>query len=151
MTPRVLLLFTLGLLLAADEPKDEASKKDLQQLQGTWLLVSAERDGKKVSEDDVKNVTLVVSGNKFKFLKGAEVGTASEGTFKVDATKKPKTTESTADAGPDKGKKFLGIYEIESADLHKVCFAPPGKDRPTEFASKAGSGNILQVWKREKK
>jgi uncharacterized protein (TIGR03067 family) len=52
--------------------------------------------------------------------------------------------------GPDKGKTFLGIYEL-SGDDYKVCFAPAGKGRPVEFSSKEGSGNILQVWKRGKK
>ena len=150
MKRRALLLVTVGLLLAADAPKDHAGKKDLEQLQGTWLLVSAERDGKKVADDEVKKVKLVVTGNKFCFLSGSEVGTSAEGTFTLDATKKPKATDSTANAGPDKGKTFFGIYDIEG-DTHKVCFAPPGKDRPKEFATKAGSGHIVQVWKREKK
>jgi uncharacterized protein (TIGR03067 family) len=150
MRHRALLIGLIGLLLAADAAKDEASKKDLEQLQGTWLLVSAERDGKKASEEEVKKVKLVVTGNKFRFLSGAEVGTSAEGTFTIDATKKPKATDSTANSGDDKGKTFLGIYDIEG-DTHKVCFAPPGKDRPKEFATKAGSGHIFQVWKREKK
>jgi len=51
--------------------------------------------------------------------------------------------------GPDKGKTLLGIYEL-SDDAYKVCFAAPGKDRPTEFNSKEGSGNRLIVMKREK-
>jgi len=45
---------------------------------------------------------------------------------------------------------MLGIYELEP-DSYKVCFAPAGKPRPTEFASTPGSGQILQLWKRQKK
>ena len=36
-------------------------------------------------------------------------------------------------------------------DRHKICFAEQGKPRPTAFASEPGSGNLLQVWKREAK
>jgi uncharacterized protein (TIGR03067 family) len=43
----------------------------------------------------------------------------------------------------------LGIYELDG-DRYKVCFAPAGKPRPSEFASKPGSGSLLQAWKRKK-
>jgi hypothetical protein len=41
-----------------------------------------------------------------------------------------------------------GIYELD-ADMYKVCFPPPGKDRPREFSSKAGSSHLFQIWKRQ--
>jgi len=150
MKRNVLAIIVVGLLVAADFPKDAATKKDFDALQGTWVLVSGERDGKKLSEETAKNTKLAVAGFKFLFVEGGEIGTASEGMFTLDATKKPKQTDSTATKGPDKGKVFLGIYDIEG-DMHKVCFAPPGKERPKEFSSKEGSGHIFQVWKREKK
>ena len=43
-----------------------------------------------------------------------------------------------------------GIYEIDG-DNYKVCFAPPGKDRPKEFSSKGDEGLTLSVWKKAKK
>ena len=48
-----------------------------------------------------------------------------------------------------KGKTTLSIYEIEG-DTLKICSVEPGKDRPTEFSSKPGSGHFLRVFKREK-
>jgi hypothetical protein len=33
---------------------------------------------------------------------------------------------------------------------YRVCFAPPGKPRPREFATKPGSSHTLHVWKRVK-
>ena len=39
---------------------------------------------------------------------------------------------------------MLGIYALEEGG-YKVCFAPAGKPRPTEFGSTPGSGYILQV------
>ena len=56
--------------------------------------------------------------------------------------------ESVQGAGPEKGKTYPGIVKVER-DLQTVCFAPPGKQRPTAFESKPGSGNLLQVWKRK--
>ena len=52
--------------------------------------------------------------------------------------------------GPAKGKPMLGIYQIDDK-VYKVCFALPGKPRPTEFSSTPGSGYILQSWQRQNK
>jgi uncharacterized protein (TIGR03067 family) len=137
-----------GLLIGADA-KDDESKKDVAKFQGTWQLVSGERDGKKFTEEEIKQSKLIIKGDTSRIPKG-NVGTNQEGTFALDASKKPKEIDSTTGTGPDKGKVWIGIYEVD-ADMLKVCFAPPGKERPKEFATKTGSGYILQVWKREKK
>jgi uncharacterized protein (TIGR03067 family) len=52
--------------------------------------------------------------------------------------------------GPMKGKKHLGIYELDG-DAFKSCFGAPDKERPNDFTSKAGDNRTLSVWKREKK
>jgi len=67
----------------------------------------------------------------------------------VDVAKKPKQLDITFTDGPDKGKTTLAIYELED-DTYKVCIDVGEKGRPTEFASKKGSGHVLQVLKREK-
>jgi len=54
------------------------------------------------------------------------------------------------DSTSSEKETVLGIYELER-DSYKVCFAPAGKPRPTEFASIRGSGQILQVWHRHEK
>src|SRR5207247_5926135 len=45
MRHRGLLLIAAGLLLAADAPKGDATKKELAKLLSTWRVQSAERDG----------------------------------------------------------------------------------------------------------
>lgn len=52
--------------------------------------------------------------------------------------------------GPFKGKTTLGIYKLEGNQF-TVCFAPPGKERPTEFSTTSGTGQFIHVWKRQKK
>jgi uncharacterized protein (TIGR03067 family) len=119
---------------------------DLDGMQGTWNLVSAMEDGNGLSEEKVKQTTIVVKGNTFRFPGLAEDATARAGTFKLDATKKPKEMDSTS----AEKEVMLGIYELEP-DSYKVCFAPAGKPRPSDFSSAPGSGQILQVWERQKK
>jgi uncharacterized protein (TIGR03067 family) len=119
---------------------------DLDGMQGTWNLVSAMEDGKALPQDKVKQTTIVVKGNTFHFPGLAEDATARAGTFKLDATKNPKEMDTTS----AEKEVMLGIYELEP-DSYKVCFAPAGKPRPTNFSSEPGSGQILQVWERQKK
>jgi hypothetical protein len=57
-------------------------------------------------------------------------------------------TTKTQD-GETRTIKVLGIYELDG-DTMKTCLAAPGKERPTEFSSKEGSGRMSYVWKREK-
>jgi len=146
-----LIIAAIGVSLAADNPQDPASKKDLDGLQGSWKLVSAMRDGKALPKDKVKKTTIVIKDDTFKddtfvFPDSAEYATSKEGTIKLDATTKPKQMDTTS----TEKEVMLGIYELDG-DRYKVCFAPTGKPRPSEFASKPGSGNLLQVWKRKKK
>jgi uncharacterized protein (TIGR03067 family) len=67
----------------------------------------------------------------------------------IDPSKSPKAIDYLMLAGPSKGEKQLGIYEIDG-DTLRFCFASPGKMRPTEFTAKKGSGNTLSTWKRDK-
>ena len=66
----------------------------------------------------------------------------------LDASKKPRAIDETITAGPNKGKVFSAIYEIDE-EQHRICFAAAGKERPTAFSS--GNGQLLQVWRRDKK
>jgi len=139
-----LIIASISVSLGSDNPQDPASKKDLNGLQGTWKLVSAMKDGEALPEDKVKNTSIVIKDDTFVFPESAEYATSKEGTIKLDATKKPKQMDAF-----DREKVMLGIYKLDG-DRYKVCFAPTGKPRPSEFASKPGSGNLLQVWKRKK-
>jgi uncharacterized protein (TIGR03067 family) len=129
---------------------DDATKKDLDAFKGVWTVVSAEKDGKKFTEEQYQGVTVKCDGtNKVVVRKGDKVLFA--GTMKIDPTKKPKTIDTVQDSdGESKGKTFSGIYEIKD-DTFKICTADPGKDRPTEFSGKAGSGHFYRVYKRETK
>lgn len=144
MRPCGLITFIFGVIAA--DTGDDAAKKNLAKFQGNWQLISMERDGKMTPAEDAKKITLTIQGDKFILRKDATV--ISEGTMKLDPAKKPKEVEETITTGPNKGKKYLAIYEIDD-EQHKICFAAAGKDRPTAFSS--GSGQMLQVWKREKK
>jgi uncharacterized protein (TIGR03067 family) len=148
MKRTVLALFAVGVLIAADDAKEDANKKDLEKMQGDWACVSWTVDGKKQPDDDAQSIFRNVKGNQYTlslFNKALD-----KGTFKIDATKKPKTMDGYPSYLEDKSKPVLGIYEFDG-DTLKTCFAMPGKERPTDFKAKEGSGHSLSVWEREKK
>ena len=142
---RLLMIAALALLLETTYAQDPASKKDLEELQGTWKLVSAMQDGKALPDAKVKKTTIVFNNDTFRFPELAEYATSRSGTIKIDATKTPKQM----DAISTNKEVMLGIYQL-NGDSYKVCFAPAGKPRPSELASNPGSGYILQVWERKK-
>ena len=141
----VLLVAGAALAIAADDKKDDA-KAELKKFEGTWQLVSSEPEGEKAPAEAIKTAKATAKGNKVTLSVGGKE--IMELTFTVDPTKKPKTIDSTATSGPDKGKKSLGIYEIEG-DTLKICYNE--KERPKDFSAKKGSGNTLDTYTREKK
>ena len=134
---------------AADDANDEAVAKDLRAFKGTWRLSSKEVDGKKFSEEEIKDVIATNDGSGNISVRRGDKE-INEGTVKLDPTKEPKTVDVTFTGGERQGQKVLGIYEIES-NFFRVCVARAGDERPSEFSAKAGSGHTLIVYKREKK
>jgi uncharacterized protein (TIGR03067 family) len=152
MKTRFIGLSVIGLLLAtivtADDAKDEAIKKDRKQIEGTWRIVALEVNGNKANDDDAKKLS-VVNGSDGTWTLLSEGKEISKGTSTFDPTKKPKSIDFTPTEGEGKGNQYLGIYEL-GATTRKMCFAPPGKERPTEFSSAPGSEIILVTFEREK-
>jgi uncharacterized protein (TIGR03067 family) len=144
MGPSALGAVLIGLLIAADDPEAE-----LGRFQGTWRMVSAERDGRRVPEAEVRDTVLVIRGRTFAFPEDKRFGTGPEGTFTIDPSRRPKEIDATPSSGPEQGQTSRGIYRIEG-DRYEVCFAPPGKPRPTRFVSEPGSGSLHSIWKRAK-
>jgi internalin A len=142
----VLLIFLIALLLAAEDPTDDAAKKEREKLAGTWKVISAERDGQpdKVSKDAV---TTYAADGKFSVKFGD--GSSGKGTYTLDPRKNPKAIDFTMDSDPDEGKPHKGIYLLDG-DTLKICRSDPGKPRPKEFATKTDSGHVLFVLTREK-
>lgn len=109
------------------------------------MFVAAERDGEKVPEEQTKRWKLTIEGDKIRFLIDGKV--EEQASFALDASRKPKTIDITHLAGAMKGKKALGIYEVDGETL-RFSFTDPGRDRPTEFRSKPSSGQEFIVLKR---
>ena len=148
---RFMLLIPVAIALVGAEANQDQDQKELKKLEGTWVMVSGERDGAKIADEHVKKskitwkgtVVIVETPHQSKEpIKGSVGG--------FDTTKKPAEMEWVRTNGPDAGKKMLAIYEFLDDDQYRICFAPAGKARPKEFSTKTGSGHLLHVWKRVK-
>lgn len=132
----------------AADAKDEAIKKDHKMMEGTWRIVALEVNGNKAGEEDARQLS-VVNGSDGTWRLLSEGKEISKGTSTIDPTKKPKTLDFTPTEGEAKGNQYLGIYEL-GEKTRKMCFAPPGKERPTEFTTTTGSEHIFVTFEREK-
>jgi uncharacterized protein (TIGR03067 family) len=134
-----------GLPARGDDDKKDA-EKELRHLEGAWKVVSREVDGTKVPDEEIKKLTLnIAAGGKAALLSD---GTAvAKADLTVFPAKKPKEIDLLLGEGENKGKIARGIYELKD-DMLRICYAQPGRDRPTEFSSKPGSGNTLTFYKR---
>jgi uncharacterized protein (TIGR03067 family) len=135
------------LLVAVTLAADTGAKGDLDALQGAWSLVSVEIDGEPLAMEMLKDARLVVKAEKYSFTLG---DARLELRPKLYPDKKPKAIDLTVLDGSQKGQTLRGIYKLEG-NTYTVCRnVEPGKERPTEFATKRDSGLMLVVWKRDK-
>lgn len=142
--------FLIGLACAAislagaeDNP---AIKKDMAQLQGEWSMVSGTADGQPMPDEMRRQMKRVCKGDELTVTSGGQLFIQAK--VSIDPTRKPKTIDYEMIDGFTKGKKQLGIYELDG-DTFKSCFGAPGAERPADFAGKPGDKRTSSVWKRE--
>jgi uncharacterized protein (TIGR03067 family) len=142
---RVLSLILPAALLLAAEPADDA-KKELEKLQGEWVMAALEVDGKAVPEEKLRDTTLTIKDDKY-IVTVKE--TKHEVTFKLDPSQKPKAIDMSFPDGANLAKVGKGIYKIDG-DTFVMCRAQmPDQARPTEFGTWPNTGYFLVTWKRK--
>ena len=135
-----MILFT-----AAARSQDAADERKL--LQGTWVPVAAELSENPLDEATLKTMKLVVEEDKYAITVGKSP--FDKGTTSIDPAAKPKTMDIVGTEGPNKGKTFLAIYEL-NGDTLRICYDLTGKARPTEFKTRKGELLFLATYKRAK-
>ncbi len=141
------LLFTgAGMLGLASDIKEDLVKQGRAKYVGTWRVIALEVNGAKAPDKDCRMITVVneADGRWTIQVEGKRV---SCGTGQIDPTKQPKTIDFIPSEGRTRGQVYLGIYELGD-NTRKLCYADPGKVRPTGFWSLPGSGYVLVTLER---
>lgn len=147
MPAHYVLLLLVAFVGAADEPKGRPARTDLEKLQGYWKATNAARADPEAANKKIKELRLVFTEKTVSF---EWVGQATyEAKYRLDPAKKPKTIDITFITGPDEGKTWHGIYELEGRTL-KVCYSRGDTKRPTQLAAKPQAGRYLLTLQRTK-
>ena len=145
------LAFLIGLaavaLATARAEDTEAMKKDMAQLQGEWSMVSGSADGNAMPAAMRETARRVCKGDETTVTIGAQL--LMKAKFTIDPSSKPKTIDYEMIDGLTKGKRQLGIYELEG-DTLKECSDDPGEQRPEAFSSLPKTNRSLLILKRIK-
>ena len=144
------LLGSIGSPFAAGVGGEDA-QKELQKLQGTWVMVSGELGGKKTADEDVGRSKVIYEGNTIQVVDPKQTTeTIVAEIVKIDTTKTPKEMHVTRKNGPNAGKILIAIYEFEGDDQYKFAMDPTGAMTLKEFVTKEGTGHVRNTWKRVK-
>jgi uncharacterized protein (TIGR03067 family) len=144
-----LLIGLAAVAVAAARAEDnQAVKDELAKLQGEWSMLSGSADGQAMPAEMLSSAKRVCKGDQLTVIIGGQ--TVMVAKITVDPAKKPKTIDYEVIDGLTKGKKLLGIYELEG-DTLKSCFAAPDGERPKDFTGKEGERRTVSTWKHDKK
>ena len=99
-----------------------------------------------MTDADLKNIILKVANDKFEVFVGKQ---ADRNTYVLDSAAKPKGMTITSVEGPNQGKTFPAIYEIDG-DTLRICYDLSGTKRPAKFETTAGTLLCLATYHRKK-
>lgn len=125
-----------GIALADDKP--------LAELEGSYTATSLTRDGKAEPDTVVSTVSLKIAADEMTFTVKGKMFPSK---IKVDPKAKPATIDIAPTDGPEKGRTFPGIYQVEKGGL-VLAFTESG-DRPADF--KGADGVLVVRLKRDAK
>jgi uncharacterized protein (TIGR03067 family) len=118
---------------------------DLEAIQGRWVAVSADYNGRRAPEEEVRWIALTFQGHKVvvKGFKGNDQ--REDGNFRLDPTQAPKWIDLEVAE-----KRMSGIYVLE-VDRLTICFNQnEASERPKTFATDRETELSLIVLKRQK-
>lgn len=122
------------------------TKSDQDAVKGTWQATTAEFAGQKWPQKLVDNLVLTIDQDKYAV---SDSGRPDKGALKFESNGKVKSMVIKGTDGPNNGKTFLAIYEL-NGDTLTICYDLSGKELPTEYKTKEKSMLFLVTYKRKK-
>jgi uncharacterized protein (TIGR03067 family) len=136
----VIVVMSLTVAAAASARTQDAVPKEMQPLQGTWVMTQLNGD------PAPGDTALVIAGSKYSETVN---GTVDEtGLFKVDASKTPMTVDLIIQEGDDAGKTQLGIFDVKGDTMRLLLNTAGATVRPTSLEKP--DGELFVVAQRRK-
>src|ERR1041385_3554976 len=132
--PMTVQFKNMRLKQGAAENASNGGATDLRQIQGSWQVTAAQRNGEALNGENITNTIVIVTGNSYRTIGGNQV---DRGTFTIDPSKNPKQM----DIKTGNEETLLAIYEV-GPDHMRVCYALEG-ERPTGFVTSNADPRIL--------
>jgi len=140
-------IFCIGLAVAISlSAMAGDSAGDAKAVEGNWKPIKAELAGQPMAEAVMKSISLKLENGQYEVFVGAS---PDRGTYTLDSAAKPKGMTITGTEGPNNGKTFPAIYEV-NGDTLRICYDLSGAKRPTEFKSVVGTKLYLVTYNRKK-
>jgi uncharacterized protein (TIGR03067 family) len=141
----VLVLLSICFMLTSAQAAD-----DRASMNGVWKPAQAELGTRPMPAPVLKNITLKMDGANYQVTEMTERGpSVDKGTLQFDITASPKGMVVRGVDGPNKGKTFPAIYELDG-DTLRICYDLSGKKRPAEFKTQPGTLLYLVTYHRVK-
>ncbi len=126
---------------ALDDDTPDPAAQELMRLQGTWNAIGYQFAGKSRPKEKIQALKCVVNGNRVTHQRLGKV--EGQFTFSVDPSKMPHQIDQTSN-----GQTYHGIYRL-TQNTFTVCLpTDPGAPRPDQFATKAGDGQVLRIYRK---
>jgi uncharacterized protein (TIGR03067 family) len=109
------------------------------QLEGRWILIAAEAEGKQQALDGFNVKVLVITTDTMRPEWGKE-----SMKYTVNTSTSPKQINTY-----EGGRNQEGIYEVNGDEL-RICMADRGTARPTDFTTRVGEKRVLMIFRRQK-
>jgi uncharacterized protein (TIGR03067 family) len=148
MIAKSLWLAPVLLLAALAQPADDGkSKKDLDMMQGTWIMHALEINGK--DSNAIDNTFLIVKKDEYRTkVKDREVPGFR---LVLDPSKDPKWIDMIKTETDGTEQVYKGIYSLEKG-VFKVCRGVVAtQERPSQFATWPDTGYFVVTWKKQAK
>ena len=154
------LLLTASMVVCAGSlgagPKDDGTSKDVDRLQGDWVMVEYGSIKYKEGEVDQFHCNIYIQKDRAIFhFNGTDPDDEVVTTFAVDASKNPKEIDFVGVGSTiptfKKGEKTLGIYKLDGDSLTLCRAAEKKGDRPKDFKTLRDEGVYVCKFVRSKK
>ncbi len=125
--------------------QESVASEAQEKLQGIWYNVSAESDGKQQTGEDKSNLHIITGDRVITEIDGSVY---QESAFTLEPGEKFGEITFYMNSGPDKGKTWVGIYQLDD-DVLKWCGSWKGENDklPSDFTTREGDHYFLRVMK----